>query len=126
MNSSNNVSRLDPKSFPDRNPIVFRMNEAEWWVGYDLESVQLAFARSIGYQTLEDAQADNLFAAPRAISDRELDSVVTEDITCRELLQAMCDENAHFPCFFSSIARPDFWSSVRIAAPALHRQPLAA
>ena len=100
MNSSNKVSRLDPKSSPDQSPIVFRMNKAEWWVGYDLESVQLAFARSVGYQTLEEALADNLFEAPRAISARELDSVITEDITCRQLLQAMCDENADFPCFF--------------------------
>ena len=121
-----NLSRLDPKPSPAPSPIVFRMNTADWWVGHDLESVQLAFARSVGYQTLEEAQADNLFETPRPISARELDTVVTENTTCRELLQAMCEQNAEFPCFFSSIARSDFWASVKIAAPALNRQRLAA
>lgn len=118
------VSRLDPTS--NRNPIVFRMNRADWWAGYDFDSVKLAFARSVGYQTLDEAEAANLFEEPRPISARELDTEVTEGVNCRQLLQALCDVNAEFPCFFSSIARSDLWSSVRIAAPVLNPQRLAA
>jgi hypothetical protein len=114
----NNVSRLDPAS--NRNPIVFRMNRADWWAGYDFDSVKLAFAQSVGYLTLAEAEAANIFESPRPISARDLDAEVTEGVTCRQLLQALCDVNAEFPCFFSSIARSDLWSSVRIAAPALN------
>ncbi len=119
----NNVSRLDPKS--NRKPIVFHMNRADWWAGYDLDSVKTAFAKSVGYNTLAEAEEANIFESPRPISASELDTEITQGVTCRQLLQAMCDVNADFPCFFSSIARPDLWSSVRIAAPVL-TQRLAA
>ena len=76
----------------------------------------------MGYHTLAEAEAANLFDSPRPLSDRELDTEITEGVTCRQLLQALRDVKADFPCFFSSIARPDLWSSVRIAAPALNQR----
>jgi len=116
----NNVTSLDPKS--NRNPIVFHMNRADWWAGYDLESVMLAFARSVGYDTLAEAEEARLFDSPRPISTVELDTEITQGVTCRQLLEAMCGVKADFPCFFSSIARSDLWSSVRIAAPVLNQR----
>jgi hypothetical protein len=99
-------------------PTVFRINDCDWWAGYDLESVKLDFAHSLGFTTVAEAEANNVFESPRALTTDELDEPFTEDSSARNRLDQLIAAGAQFPCFFGSIVSTRFWAPIpeRLAA----------
>jgi len=99
-------------------PTVFLMNECDWWAGYNLDSVKLDFAQSLGFTTVAEAEADNVFESPRALTTDELDEPFTEDFSYRNRLDQLIAAGAQFPCFFGSIVSTRFWAPIteRLAA----------
>jgi hypothetical protein len=83
-------------------PKVFRMNQADWWAGYDLESTMLAFANQLGFDSIAEAQAARVFEDPSELSDPDMDGPLFEGITFRDALAELETLNAPFPCFLGS------------------------
>lgn len=87
---------------------VFRLNEFDWWAGYDLESVNAAYLKECGYEDSPDEALEN----PHELSDADLDRFTfiyvdreegdPEQSTFRERLKVLAALNAEVPCFFAS------------------------
>ncbi len=55
------VTSINTRRETKRKPKVFRMNSADWWAGFDIKSVKLAFAKDLGYSTVAAAERDRVF-----------------------------------------------------------------
>jgi len=87
---------------------VFALNDYEWWVGYDLESVKKAYLKET--QISEDEAFEN----PRELTKKEMTSkfirIVEEEelnyakagkYTFAEFLELMSKNENKFPCMFA-------------------------
>lgn len=117
MNTSTSPQEtiMDTPTSPQQTPIVFRMNDCDWWVGHDLDSVKKAFARDLGYRSLQEAEESGLFEAPAPVGEEELAREFAPGTTLRDLLEALQAVDAKFPCFFSSVSTTQYWSSTKLA-----------
>jgi hypothetical protein len=81
---------------------LFRLNPFDWWAGYDLTSVRLAYLRETGavkeaFEEVEELPQEamktlRIYANPYA----------KESITFQEELAWMLARGQEFPCYFAS------------------------
>jgi len=95
---------------------VYQLNDCDWWAGHDLDSVKLAYARDVGFETVAEAEAANVFYCMHELTAEEMaaqkfvdgddpinaDGTPGGELPFREALQRMIDRGDTFPCFFAS------------------------
>lgn len=87
-------------------PKIFRLNDCEWWAGYDLESVMAGFLAETGMAP------DEAFDDPRELTEKELNRLrfwrendqgtCKHTVTFRQELDRQIAEGDAFPCLFAS------------------------
>jgi hypothetical protein len=84
------------------NVRIFRLNPFDWWAGYDLKSVQLAYLRETG-------AAKEAFYEEEELSQEAMKTLrvypspyAKESRTFQEELARMVARGQEFPCYFAS------------------------
>ena len=80
---------------------VFRLNDYDWWVGSDLESVKKSYMEATGLP--EDEAFDDAYE----LTEEEMNKLLYKDEdgserTFKEQLNKMIAENQTFPTIFAS------------------------
>ena len=92
-----------PVPAPTR-PRVFKLNDYEWWAGYDLDSIRVAYKEETGV----DPDSDEGFDNPQEISEDAMlrlqycydEYDLSKTRSFREELDLMISKGQTFPCFF--------------------------
>ena len=82
---------------------IFRLNPFDWWAGYDLTSVKLAYLRETGLA--KEAAFDEEEELPQeAMKTLRIypNLYAKESRTFQEELDLMVDQGQEFPCYFAS------------------------
>jgi hypothetical protein len=94
------------------NVKVFRFNCFDWWAGYDLASVKLAYLAEPGSTKKEAFDEEEL--PPDAMNTVRIypNPFAKESITFQQELSRMVEEGQQFPCYFASWHSTDKASSI--------------
>jgi hypothetical protein len=81
---------------------IFRLNPFDWWAGYDLKSVKLAYLRETG--AVKDAFYEEEELPQEAMKTLRVypDPYAKESRTFQEELARMVASGQEFPCYFAS------------------------
>jgi len=84
------------------NVKIFRLNPFEWWAGYDLKSVKLAYLRETG--AVKEAFYEEEELSQEAMKTLRVypNPYAKESRTFQEELARMVAGGREFPCYFAS------------------------
>lgn len=84
------------------NVKIFRLNPFDWWAGYDLKSVKLAYLRETG--AVKEAFYDEEELAPETMKTLRVypNPYAKESRTFQDELARMLARGQEFPCYFAS------------------------
>jgi hypothetical protein len=86
-----------------QNVKLFRLNPFDWWAGYDLTSVKLAYLRETGLAKEEAFDEEEELPQEAMKTARIYPNLYAkESRTFQEELALMVDQGQEFPCYFAS------------------------
>ena len=86
---------------PD-NLKIFRLNPFDWWAGYDLKSVKLAYLRETGAAKEAFYEEEELAQGAMQTLRVYPNPYAKESRTFQEELARMVARGQEFPCYFAS------------------------
>ena len=81
---------------------IFRLNPFDWWAGYDLKSVKLAYLRETGAAKEAFYEEEELGLEAMKTLRVYPNPYVKESRTFQEELARMVARGQEFPCYFAS------------------------